>query len=111
MLAVGCVIKNRAASENKTIYEICTAANQFSSLTVHSDPETTLWPPLDDNSWQVAQTIATKIITGNYNDITNGANYYYDPRTATSGWFVDNIVNNPQSHPLTVIIGNHHFFK
>jgi spore germination cell wall hydrolase CwlJ-like protein len=111
MLAVGCVIRNRAIAYNKSIFEICTAKNQFTSMTVHDDPETTLWPSVSDVAWKSAQDIASKILNIGTQDITGGALYYANVATTTSGWFVDNIMRNPTEHPSTGIIGHHTFYK
>lgn len=111
MLAVGCVIKNNAIAKKISIYEECTALNQYSSITVHSDPETISWPKIYDPSWKDAKYIAADILTGDVPDITKGAHFYENPKVASSGWFKNNIVNDPIKHPKTITLGNHVFYK
>lgn len=109
MLAVGCVIRNRVNSGWGDWHHVITAKNQFSSMSVPSDPQYGLQPP-ESPSWSTAQRLAEIIYNGDSEDVTNGALYYANLKTATSGWFFNSIVKNPTIHPPTATIGRHSFF-
>lgn len=111
MKAVANVIYNRALHNGITMYDVCTAPNQFSSLSIRGDASTIRWPKQTDVVFQSACQLAEDALAGTLEDITDGALFYYNPKTATSGWFVQSIVNNPTEHPQTVQLGNHVFFK
>jgi spore germination cell wall hydrolase CwlJ-like protein len=111
MKAVLDVIYNRARDWNKTLHEIVYAKNQFTSMSVPSDPEFNFEPQPGDMAYQFAQGITRSMLESGMGDITNGAHYYDNPKTATSGWFVDNIVKDTVNHPFTVTIGKQNFYK
>jgi N-acetylmuramoyl-L-alanine amidase len=106
MRAVMHVILNRSKAWNKTVYQVIFAPNQFTSMSLSSDPNYTLIPADTELVWK----LAADITDGDDVDPTFGALYYYNPATATSGWFVRNIVNLPEKHPLTATIGHQYFY-
>lgn len=115
MEAVANVINNRAKtwyshSENP-IHAAVYAKNQFTSMSVPHDPEFNLEPRPEDVSFILANQICKNVLGGSSVDLTDGACYYYNPKTATSKWFTDNIVNNPEVHPKLVVIGKQEFYK
>jgi len=113
MRLVGHVIRNRKNAWNKTWFAVITGTNQFSSISVPGDGQLTKW--LDPHS-QLGKDILELACAIYKNegeesgDLTKGALYYYNPKTATSGWFVENIVNKPEDHPLLFSYGSHDFF-
>jgi spore germination cell wall hydrolase CwlJ-like protein len=111
LLAVICVMHNRAKAANKTLLEIVTAHNQFSSMTFAGDSQLVAWPKPSDAVLADILDIVDGVVTGKLDDITNGAQFYYNPVTATSTWFTTNIVGDSTNHPQTAQIGNHVFFK
>jgi len=78
MLAVACVIRNRVQKNNSTYFAQVVKPWAFSSITAHGDPQLTVFPKESDPSWIQAQLIATNVLDGGVNDITNGATLYYD---------------------------------
>jgi N-acetylmuramoyl-L-alanine amidase len=111
MNAVLHVMLNRSKAWGKTIRQIVVQRNQFSSMTVQGDPDTVMWPMETDKAFQAALVETEKVLSGQDDDPTDNALYYYNPNTATSSWFLQNIVNSPRWHPQTATIGNHTFFK
>lgn len=114
MRAVAWVIQNRSKAWAKSIFEILTAPNQFTSM-VEQKLEDGSWgftfPPDADPQWEDARQIVGNLITGrDTEDPTDGALYYANLVTATSGWFFENIVDSPE-HSKTVQIGHHTFFR
>lgn len=111
-LAVMSVIMNRKrANDHKSVQEIICGQNQFSSISVHSDPETVVYPHPNEPIFLFCLNRADGIYNGTDNDLTHGAQYYYNPSTATSPWFEEHIVHDPVNHPPTVNIGRQSFFK
>lgn len=109
MRAVGHVIHNRSKAGWGPIYDCITKKNQFSSISVPGDSQTVYFPrPADflDTCHD-----AKRILEGQDGDLTEGALYYYNPKTATSPWFQNVIVADPVNHPTTLTLGNHQFFK
>lgn len=109
MRAVGHVVRNRNLAGWGSIYDCITKKNQFSSISVLGDSQTIYFPkPADflDTCYD-----ARRIMEGNDGDITGGALYYYNPKTATSPWFLKTIVSDIENHPTTIILGNHTFYK
>lgn len=112
MTAVGWVIRNRIGSPGfpHTLRDVILERNQFTSMTVPSDPEYRLAPEATDPSWAEAYRIAASILAGECPDPTRGARYYWNPRTAHSEWFRREIAQNPQ-HSMTAEIGRQQFFS
>lgn len=87
MQSVANVIVNRASKSGSSLYMICIAPEQFSSLTAKNDPELSLWPVDDDPSWIQALQIAALASAGTLKDITLGAtNYYATSMTTPPYW-------------------------
>ena len=115
MRAVAWVIQNRSKTWNQTILQVLMAPNQFTSMRDQKQPDGTwkfIFPPDADPQWEDARQIVGNLLTGkDTDDPTDGALYYANLQTATSGWFFDHIVNDPVNHPHTVKIGHHDFYK
>lgn len=116
MKAVMCVARNRVLAGHHTWGEIILAHNQFSSMTVKGDGQTVAYPTASDKAFIDSMALVDEIYgtdgsNGPSSDITGGALYYANLKTATSGWFFDNIVNKPDIHPVTLELGHHTFFK
>jgi N-acetylmuramoyl-L-alanine amidase len=106
MMAVACVIWNRHLRWNKTVEEVVTGPNQFTSM-AGAGPQ----PAENDPQYMQAVSIVSGFYTGFVEDITNGACYYANLKTATSGWFFDTIVADKVNHAMVAIIKEHTFFK
>lgn len=106
MLAVGCVVMNRAKAKGKTPMEIILARLQF-SWTRPVDPnhmKVLRADTIDPISWERADTVADLIEAGAVTDTTDGATHYYNAKLATPDW--------GRGHPgwvEKVVIGNHVF--
>ena len=113
MRAVAHVILNRVGAPGfaSSVHDVIFGKNQFTSMSVSSDPEFSLQPESDDAAYADALSIAGAVLNGQDDDLTNGAHYYCNPKTATSGWFYKNIVENSEDHPLTATIGKQVFYK
>lgn len=103
MYAVACVVRNRVRAGMGTYWGVLTHPRQFSSMTVRGDSQTVLWPVPSDPRW----TAALDWDEVNAPDITHGALYYWNPKTATSRWFRDEIA---AKHKRMAVIGNHEFY-
>lgn len=79
MQSVANVINNRAVKTGKSVYDICTAHEQFSSISMPG-PEAYLWPVENDSQWQDALQIAQQAAAGTLDDLTNGSTLYYAPK-------------------------------
>lgn len=109
MRAVGHVIRNRNLAGWGSIYDCITKKNQFTSMSVPGDGQLTHWPRPVDMLDQLHD--AKRILSGEDGDLTEGALYYCNLKTATSSWFKTFIIDNPLNHPLTLTLGNHTFYK
>jgi len=110
MKAVMDVILNRAKDWNKSLHDVVYARNQFTSMSVPSDPEYNLQPQDGDPQYAFCLGLCQQEAAGNNTgDITQGAHYYCNEATEKSGWFKDNVIDSP-SHPRTVKIGRQDFF-
>ena len=114
MKAVLCVLKNRVGFTGfaHTLHDVIYGKNQFTSMSVPSDPEFNLQPPAVDDAFSAALDIATALLEADISeDITNGAHYYANLHVIPKdGWFYRNIVLNTVEHRLTAQIGKHTFF-
>lgn len=111
--AIGCeavmhVIVNRVGFPGfaKNIHDVIYGKNQFTSMSVPSDPEFNLIPAQDDDIFLECQQMAASV----GKDVTNGAHYYANLAEVTSGWFKEHIVDSPD-HPVTAVLGRHTFYK
>jgi spore germination cell wall hydrolase CwlJ-like protein len=117
--AVGCqavmhVIVNRTGFPGfaSTIHDVIYGKNQFTSMSVPSDPEFNLQPHPDDEVFRECTDYAQAFADNNAGeDITKNAHYYANLHNCTSGWFHDHILLDSYNHPITAQIGHHTFFK
>jgi spore germination cell wall hydrolase CwlJ-like protein len=116
MNAVAHVIFNRVGVPGfpNNLHDVICGKNQFSSMSISTDPEYNL-APLDPNdpeygSYLEASNIVSGIVSGTLSDPTGGALYYANLRESTSGWFFQHIVNDPENHPLRATIGQQAFY-
>ena len=114
MRAIMHVVANRVKAWKKDWDEVITGRNQFSSFTIKGDSQLVVWPDDDDKLFQDVFKLASFIYDGIDDDPTKGALYYANTSLAKtagfSGWFVDNIISKPESHPVKATIKNHTFF-
>jgi N-acetylmuramoyl-L-alanine amidase len=114
MRAVMHVIANRARAwyshVTDPIHYAVYAKNQFTSMSVSSDPEYNLGPRDDDAQYTYCLQIATPVLNGVDPDPTDGALYYARLSQVTSGWFKKNIIDNPTQHPHKADIGHQVFY-
>lgn len=108
--AVMHVIHNRVLKNWGSIEHVICAPNQFSSFTVKGDSQLVMWPKTPDPAFEQIMQLVDGVLDGTDPDLTNGALYYYNPATATSGWFQSNIAGNAAEHPQVAQIGAHVFF-
>ena len=111
MKAVADVIRNRACAWDQSIHDVVYAKNQFTSMSVPSDPEFNLQPTEGDAQFVFCQSLCEPILTSQMSDVTNGALYYCNPKEATSGWFAEHIVADSIMHPQVATIGRQLFYK
>lgn len=116
MRAVLCVLKNRVGYQGfaKNLHDVIYGKNQFTSMSVPSDPEFNLDPEDNDSTFAAAMEMATALFGDGSNDPPSdparNAHYYANLHlTPTDGWFYKNIVLG-QYHPITAQIGRHTFF-
>ncbi|MFZ3216332.1 MAG: cell wall hydrolase [Candidatus Acidiferrales bacterium] len=116
MRAVAHVIKNRVGAPGfaPTVHGVVYGKNQFTSMSVPSDPEFNLIPPPGDPQYAYALSIVPLVFNGDDPDPTEGAHYYENPKTANSGWFT-RVIAGPdgkgtEGHALSAVIGSQNFF-
>lgn len=114
--AVMHVANNRVGSSGfpHTLYGVIYGKNQFSSMSIQTDPQYHLSPPFGDGLWSACCRLSQAILAKQDADITLGARYYANIATATSGWFFTHI-SGPDGlgvgeHKLIVKIGKHNFY-
>jgi N-acetylmuramoyl-L-alanine amidase len=116
MQAVAHVIANRVGQPGfaHDLHNVIFGKSQFTSMSVVSDPEFNLIPPPGDNQFSFCQALCPQVLRGDNPDPTFGAKYYYNPKTATSGWFVRVIAgpdgNGTEGHSLSATIGRQRFY-
>jgi spore germination cell wall hydrolase CwlJ-like protein len=114
MKAVLDVIVNRAKGWGKTLHDVVYQKNQFTSMSVPSDPEFNLEPAAGDEQYQFCLDTTRQTLETGMGDITFGSLYYANLKNVTSGWFVDNIsgpdCHGTASHPFKTKIGSQSFF-
>lgn len=118
MQAVANVIANRArawySSLPDPIHTAVYAKNQFTSMSVPSDPEFNLEPADNDPQFDYCVNLCGAILGAEAMpsaDPTHGALYYCNLHEATSGWFFDNIVAKTAEHPQVAAIGKQLFYR
>jgi len=113
MRAVAHVIANRVGAPGfaSSIHAVIFGKNQFTSMSVPTDPEFNLEPESGDEAYADAVSIARAVLNGTDEDLTNGAHFYCNLKTATSGWFAKNIVADTANHPLLAAVGTQEFYK
>ena len=108
------VICNRARDWHKTLHDVVYGKNQFTSMSVSSDPEFNLYPVDGDEQFKYATEITSQILETGMGDITMGAHYYANLKEVTSGWFSTHISgpdgNGTPEHQFTTQIGRHRFY-
>ena len=112
MRAVAHVFRNRvrAGWHDGDWYTNLISKNELSSMTVLCDPQTICWPSTEDELFKHAYRIAYKVINDDDpEDITKGAVFYRNPKTATSVWFQRNVVESGK-YFKSAAIGNHVFW-
>jgi spore germination cell wall hydrolase CwlJ-like protein len=111
--AVMHVIANRVGHIGfaHTLHDCIYGKNQFTSMSVPSDPEFNLEPKEGDAIFIECVTLADDVLSGTDPDNTCGAHFYANLHTMTSGWFELHIVGDPVNHPKTAVIGHHTFFR
>ena len=116
MNAVAHVIFNRVGASGfpNNLHDVIYGKNQFSSMSISTDPEYNLVAPgvTDPQypSYSDATNIVNAIVAGTDSDPTNGALYYANLKESTSGWFFNHIVNDPDNHPLRATVGQQRFY-
>jgi spore germination cell wall hydrolase CwlJ-like protein len=112
--AVMHVIVNRAKAwyhaRQDPLHDTIYAKNQFTSMSVSSDPEYSLMPLVGDPQYAYCLGIAPDVLAETDPDLTNGARYYANLKYVTSGWFITSIVNCPETHPQTAVVGQQTFY-
>jgi N-acetylmuramoyl-L-alanine amidase len=118
MHAVLHCLKNRVGAVGfaHTLHDVIYGKNQFTSMSVPSDPEFNLDPgaPIAF-MFAEAMRLAECVLNTDDADPTGGAHYYDNPKTATSGWFV-RVIAGPDGrgtfgHEMTVKIDHHTFYR
>lgn len=116
VFAVMQVVLNRVGQTGfaATLHDVIFGKNQFTSMSVPTDPEFNLAPPAADPVWVATAYVADNI--SGADDPTGGALYYQNPRTAQAGGWFERHISGPApwnglpGHPLLVTIGHHYFY-
>ena len=112
MCAVMHVIMNRVGFPGfaHTVHDCVYGKNQFTSMSVPSDPEFNLEPHPDDPQFSYCMTLAGLIQMDD--DLTKGAHYYANlAHIDKGGWFQRVILTDAVKHPHLATIGKQEFFK
>jgi N-acetylmuramoyl-L-alanine amidase len=118
MEAVAYVILNRAkvwySHTSEAVHAAVYAKNQFTSMSVPTDPEFHLMPHPNDPQYAYCDTLCTSLLANADNSATNdpthGALYYANLKESTSGWFFEHVVKDTVHHPLRATIGKQNFY-
>lgn len=121
MAAVLHVLRNRVRDAKecgfrRDLHEVIYGKNQFTSMSVPSDPEFNLQPQDGDQSFAQALASSLAIFSDAKSDVelpdpTVGAHYYANLHVIPKdGWFYKHIVLDSTSHPVRAQIGKHTFF-
>ena len=92
------------------IHDVVYGKNQFSSMSVPSDPQFNLEPKYGNQEFEYCVSVSESILLGEDPDPTDGALYYCNPEFEDSGWFKDNIIDQPDLHPVRATIGRQVFY-
>jgi spore germination cell wall hydrolase CwlJ-like protein len=105
LIAIGNVIMNRSKESGDSTSTVCLKAKQFSCWN-YRDPNRKIIEniTLKDKLYELCFVTATKIVSEEILDITNGANHYYSKFLKPPPYWTKNRI------PVTQI-GNHIFFK
>lgn len=111
-LGVLWVIAHRAWDWGETVHNVIYAKNQFSSMSIPSDPEFNWTPtlPADVAIYQHCLEAAPDILNRLADDPTLGSHFYENPKVANSPWFTQNISADHLNHPLKAVIGKQNFY-
>jgi len=122
IIAVCWVIRNRMEKYKKSSFDIVSSHNQFSSMTIHSDPQVVMYPSKDDSKFeQISSAFDTVIgmpfkpftndseLNVSFMDHTERATFYRNVADSDSVWF-NNAVRDGKLIE-TVQIGKHTFYK
>ena len=114
------VLMTRAAERGTSVYEEAIRKAQFSSMTSPGDPCLVKFPAVLDPQWAEAQALMEQAAAGTLEDITGGANLYYNPRSIVTDKTITlpdgSKVNFPKPWNPAVVryittIAGHLFFK
>lgn len=106
MQAVANVVMNRVNQNTwygDGVIEVCMKPGHFSTWN-EGDPNAAIirdMEPGDNAIFDVAFNIATQAIAGDLDDITRGADHYYNPNVVAAYW--------AHTKRETAVIGNHRF--
>lgn len=103
--AVGHVIMNRSVGTSRSISSVCLRPWQFSCWN-KADPNRKIIEniTMDDPIYRICFVVAKRIICGELEDITRGANHYYSSALAIPPYWA-------KGKKPTLKIGKHIFFK
>lgn len=112
MIAIAHVIHNRAKAGwfHGNEYQNVIAENQFSSMTIHNDPQLVKYPEQFDLQFEKLLVNVCAAMDEELVDPTNGAMYYAALAHANSPWFL-NLIKDKKEHPLVFQLGNTTFYK
>lgn len=97
------VIANRAIARKRSWAEIVYQPMQFSSMTYSNDPQLTNIPTTPDAQFEDCYTVADLVWQGKDFDLTNGAQFYFNPKIVIPGWAA--------LMTKVATVGNHDFYK
>lgn len=112
MRAVGHVAMNRAIKKALSVAVVVCQDAQFTSINPYKktyDPQLDVWPIPGDLTFKLAMRIAYEIVSGLSQDPTHGADHYWNPLTATSESFREEVANGKLVSVAD--IGQHQFYK
>lgn len=112
-VAVMWVIANRGWDWKEPFHSVVYSKNQFTSMSVPTDPEYNWKPeaPADVDIYNQCLAAAPDILNRNSTDPTAHAHYYANLKyVAPDEWLMKHIVNDPTNHPQTAIFGQQTFF-
>jgi N-acetylmuramoyl-L-alanine amidase len=112
------VLRNRCGAPgfSGNLHDVIYGKNQFTSMSVPSDPEFDLKPADDDPLYEAAMRMARQILAPEatdeaLSDATNGGHYYANLHEIQKDeWFYRQIVLKSALHPITAQILHHTFF-